>query len=93
MEINKLRKTVDSIDSQVLKLLNQRAKVILGIGKATIKKLVKEGVFQYELFDKEVQEGLKAGDQDIVRVLKIRLLLLKKGILISCLLNQKERIQ
>ena len=33
MEINKLRKTVDSIDSQVVKLLNQRAKVILGIGK------------------------------------------------------------
>ena len=29
---------------------------ITGIGKATIKKLVKEGVFQYELFDKEVQE-------------------------------------
>ena len=33
MEINKLRKTVDSLDSQVLKLLNERAKVILKIGK------------------------------------------------------------
>ena len=33
MEINKLRKTVDSIDSKILKLLNNRAKVILGIGK------------------------------------------------------------
>ena len=33
MKINKLRKTVDSIDSQMLKLLNERAKVILGIGR------------------------------------------------------------
>ncbi|MDD5428259.1 MAG: prephenate dehydratase [Candidatus Omnitrophica bacterium] len=37
MQINKLRKTVDSIDSQVLKLLNERAKVILGIGKLKAK--------------------------------------------------------
>ena len=37
MEINKLRKTVDSIDSQVVKLLNQRARVILGIGKLKAK--------------------------------------------------------
>jgi len=29
---------------------------ITGIGKATIKKLEKEGVFQYELFDEKVQE-------------------------------------
>ena len=33
MEIIKLRKKVDSLDSRVLKLLNERAKVILGIGK------------------------------------------------------------
>ena len=33
MEINKLRKTVDSLDSKILKLLNNRARVILGIGK------------------------------------------------------------
>lgn len=37
MQINKLRKTVDAIDSQVLKLLNERAKVILGIGKLKAK--------------------------------------------------------
>ena len=37
MKINKLRKTVDSIDSQVVKLLNDRAKVILGIGKLKAK--------------------------------------------------------
>ncbi|MDD5437197.1 MAG: prephenate dehydratase [Candidatus Omnitrophica bacterium] len=37
MEINKLRKTVDSIDSQVVKLLNKRAEVILGIGKLKAK--------------------------------------------------------
>jgi chorismate mutase/prephenate dehydratase len=37
MEINKLRNKVDSIDSQVLKLLNDRARVILGIGKLKAK--------------------------------------------------------
>ena len=37
MKINKLRKTVDSLDSQILKLLNERAKVILGIGKLKAK--------------------------------------------------------
>ena len=29
---------------------------ITGIGKPTIKKLEKEGIFQYSLFDKEIHE-------------------------------------
>ena len=37
MKINKLRKKVDAIDSQVLKLLNGRAEVILDIGKLKAK--------------------------------------------------------
>ncbi|MDO8526042.1 MAG: prephenate dehydratase [Candidatus Omnitrophota bacterium] len=37
MKINKLRKEVDSIDSHVIKLLNDRARVILGIGKLKAK--------------------------------------------------------
>lgn len=43
MKINKLRKTVDSIDSEILKLLNHRAKVILGIG--AIKAKTKGSIF------------------------------------------------
>ena len=37
MEINKLRKTVDSIDSRLIRLLNERARVVLGIGKLKAK--------------------------------------------------------
>jgi len=43
MNLKGLRKTVDSIDSQILKLLNKRAGVILDIGKAKHKK--KESIY------------------------------------------------
>ena len=55
MKINKLRKTVDSIDSQLVKLLNERAKVILGIGK--LKEKTKSSVYVPER-EKEVYKKL-----------------------------------
>lgn len=55
MEISKLRKKVDSLDSQVLKLLNERAKVILGIGK--LKARTKDSIYVPER-EKEVYKKL-----------------------------------
>ena len=59
MEINKLRKKVDSIDSEVLMLLNERAKVILGIGK--LKARTKGSIYVPER-EKEVYKKLVANN-------------------------------
>ena len=57
MKINKLRKTVDSLDSRILRLLNERAKVILGIGK--LKAKTKSSIYVPER-EKEVYKKLAA---------------------------------
>jgi len=57
MEISRLRKKVDSIDSHVLRLLNERAKVILGIGK--LKARTKGSIYVPER-EKEVYRKLIA---------------------------------
>ena len=57
MKINKLRKTVDLIDSRLVKLLNDRARVILGIGK--LKEKTNSSVYVPER-EKEVYKKLTA---------------------------------
>ncbi len=57
MKISKLRKTVDAIDSRLLNLLNERAKVILGIGALKAKT---NGAVYVPEREKEVYKKLSA---------------------------------
>jgi chorismate mutase/prephenate dehydratase len=55
MDLKKLRKAIDSLDSQMLRLLNKRAEIILEVGK--IKQKAKKSVYVPER-EKDVYAGL-----------------------------------
>ena len=46
MNIEELRSKIDKIDTQLLKLLNQRMRIVFDVGK--IKNALKEGVYRPE---------------------------------------------
>ncbi len=59
MSLKGLRKTVDSVDSQILKLLNKRTRIILDIGK--VKKKKKKAVYvpgrEKEVYEKLISKN------------------------------------
>jgi len=59
-DLKKLREQIDSIDNQILDLLNQRAKVVIGVGKA---KEVSDGTFYVPSREKAIYERLTAQNQ------------------------------
>ncbi len=59
-DLKKLREQIDSIDNQILDLLNQRAEVVVGVGKA---KEVSDGTFYVPSREKAIYERLTAQKQ------------------------------
>ncbi|MCM8790858.1 MAG: prephenate dehydratase [Candidatus Omnitrophica bacterium] len=71
MDLKKLRKKVDEIDSQILKLLNKRAGIILDIGK--IKKRSKDSAYvperEKDVYEKAVSRNKGPLPNDSVRAI------------------------
>ncbi|MBT4165740.1 chorismate mutase [archaeon] len=61
--LRKYRAQIDKIDSKIVKLLSQRVKVSLEVGKLKKDKGVKvvDMAREREVFDKVVKEGIKMG--------------------------------
>jgi len=59
-DLKKLREQIDSIDNRILDLLNQRAEVVIGVGKA---KEVNDGSFYVPSREKAIYERLTAHNQ------------------------------
>ncbi|WP_303721266.1 prephenate dehydratase [Malonomonas rubra] len=58
--LKKLREQIDAIDDQILELLNQRAEVVIGVGKA---KEVGDGTFYVPSREKAIYERLTGQNQ------------------------------
>ncbi|SHI58630.1 chorismate mutase [Malonomonas rubra DSM 5091] len=56
-ELNKLREQIDGIDNQILDLLNKRAEIVIGVGKA---KESSDGTFYVPSREKAIYERLTA---------------------------------